>query len=377
MGEHDRAGWQSVEQIPTLVKGGSLALSEMIDASRKFADRWGASARVTEPLPEPQEPIPGGGLPVNLISGTLAMGGAERHTVELARALTALGYAVTVGVRDIWGAHPGHTARLEAAGVPVEHHTALPEAASTIWWGASLEGLRPPGSIYVVHSASELVRRAIRRCADDIGYLVGVSRMATAVGMGCTDRPGVTVWNGVQMPEEHVRAPRGGPGYVVGYLGRYDTEKGVALALAALAHLPEDVRLRCYGRGPHKGALAQAADEHGVGDRVDVCGVAADLAAVADELDCLIVPDLIQGFPMTVCEALLAGLPVVAVGLHDLPHVLADGRGVAVQPTPRSLAHGVQQAMEMPRADTAWARRHLSAETMAAGYTHVIQEVAG
>ena len=97
--------WQVPDQIPTTVKGCSLGLHQMIKASVDFAKRWGATARITEPLPEPQDPVPGDGLAVNLLSATLSMGGAERHTVELACALKRLGYAVTVGVQDMWSPH--------------------------------------------------------------------------------------------------------------------------------------------------------------------------------------------------------------------------------------------------------------------------------
>ena len=368
------ADWQTVEQLPSAIVGGGLTLHQMIQASIDFAKRWGAQVQITEPLPEPCEPIPGDGMAVNLVSGTLAMGGAERHTVELACALHRLGYKVTVLVRDLWSPHQPHMDRLKSAGVPTAGIDCDPPAQVTIWWGASMLGRNPAGSIYVAHSASKLVQRAIERCSEDIGRIVGVSRAATAVALQAgPEVKASTIWNGVEPPTTS-RAPRSGA-YTVGYLGRYDTEKGVALAIAALAHAAEDIRLRCYGRGPHKGALAAAADDHGVGDRVDVCGVAPDFAAVAHEFDALIVPDLVQGFPMTVCEALLHGVPVVAVNMGDLQHVLADGRGVAVEPSSRGLARGITEVREMPAASTAWAEKHLTADAMAASYTHVIGEM--
>ena len=369
------ADWQTAEQLPSLVKGGSLSLIQMIKASFDFARQWGVNVPYTEALPEPMGPIPGDGLTVNLVTATLSMGGAERHTVELALGLDALGYDVAVEVGDLWEPHQPLLAKLNAAGIKAGIRGSRPGAQVTIWWGTAMQNKQPAGSIYVAHSSSKLVQRAVEQSREVIDRIVGVSRSATAAASQAA--PGVkasTIWNGVASPDLPLKE-RKGPGYQVGYLGRYDTEKGVALAIAALVHTPEDVRLRCYGRGPHKGSLATAADDHGVGDRVDLCGTCPDFQAVADEFDCLIVPDLVQGFPMTVAEALLNETPVVAVELGDLQHVLAGGRGIAVEPSPRALAQGIAEARRMPTPDSDWAEEHLTAEAMAASYSNVIHEV--
>lgn len=368
-------GWQEPDQLPSLVpQRGDLEC--MIRASRRFAERWGTDQAVSELLPELKTPIPGDKMRINLVTATLMMGGAERHTCELARALARLGYVCTVVVGDMSDAHQPLFNLIMKAGIRiVTGKSHLPEADATIWWGNSMRWADPPGSIFVAHSASKLVAKSIRDGAADIDRIVGVSRPATAAAHEAHPAvPASTIWNGVDRPCEPLSRPRTGS-YTLGYLGRYDTEKGVALAIAALEHTSSDVRLRCYGRGPHKGALADAADAHGVGDRVDICGVAPGFYAVAHEINCLIVPDLVQGFPLTVCEALLAKVPVVAVGLGDLEHVL-DGCGVAVDPTPEALACGVEQIRKSGPKGIPWAVEQLTADAMAAAYTHVIHEVA-
>jgi glycosyltransferase involved in cell wall biosynthesis len=106
-------------------------------------------------------------------------------------------------------------------------------------------------------------------------------------------------------------------------VGRLDPEKGVDVAIRAVGRLRGEVRLVVAGTGREEGALRALAD-HVVPGRVDFLGFVPrdDLPALYAAADVYVLPSRSEQWGMTLNEAALAGLPLVASdaagGTYDL-----------------------------------------------------------
>ncbi len=150
-------------------------------------------------------------------------------------------------------------------------------------------------------------------------------------------------------PEAFAAVRRTEPSHEVVFIGRVSPEKGIAVAIAALAIVRAsavpDATLTVIGpvSGDHDAELRAVAACHGVADQVRLLGPQppATAAAALAGAGALIAPSVWdEPFPLVTLEAALARVPVVAAdvggiaeGLHDEEHALlfprADAEGAA------------------------------------------------
>jgi glycosyltransferase involved in cell wall biosynthesis len=153
-------------------------------------------------------------------------------------------------------------------------------------------------------------------------------------------------------------------------VSRLTAQKGVDVAIRALASLSEDTVLVVLGEGPERGELERLARELGVEQRVFLLGRVPDVAAWLRRASVLVHAARWEGFGLAVLEAMLAGLPVVASDVSSLPElVVPEETGVLVPvDDAAALAAGVSRALETPalgEAGLARARREFSVARMA------------
>ena len=139
------------------------------------------------------------------------------------------------------------------------------------------------------------------------------------------------VYNGVDVerftaakPDEHTAA--GAP--LIAGVGRLVAQKDFALFLdvaAALARRNAGVRFVIAGTGPEEAALKARATALGIAERVRFAGHVADPREIYAAADVLLLTSRYEGTPLTVLEAMAAGVPVVASKLDGLDEILADG----------------------------------------------------
>jgi len=123
-----------------------------------------------------------------------------------------------------------------------------------------------------------------------------------------------------------------GPGLVVGSLGRLTEQKGYDLLVAALPSLPA-ARVVLVGDGPERQALERLASELGVAERFRITGWKADARAELPSFDVFALPSRWEGMPLSILEAMHAGLPVLATDVGSIAEVVADGdTGFVVAP---------------------------------------------
>lgn len=144
--------------------------------------------------------------------------------------------------------------------------------------------------------------------------------------------------NLVPDPGLPVRAPHDGPIRLLA-VGRLDRVKGHDVLLDALVDVP-DVTLTVLGEGSCRPALEKQVADLGLADRVLLPGWSEDVTAELAAHDVLVLPSRTEGWPLTVVEAMLAGLPVVATPVGSVGEAVADGEtGLLVRPDdPAALA---------------------------------------
>ncbi|MCS7273701.1 MAG: glycosyltransferase [Fimbriimonadales bacterium] len=114
---------------------------------------------------------------------------------------------------------------------------------------------------------------------------------------------------------------------VVVHVGRFAGSKNHSLLLQAFARLrcKQPVYLWLVGGGELLESMQQLARELGVAERVRFWGVRSDVPALLNAADIFTLPSRYEGNPLSVMEAMAAGLPVVATAVGGVPELVEEG----------------------------------------------------
>lgn len=120
-------------------------------------------------------------------------------------------------------------------------------------------------------------------------------------------------------------APRGG-GYIL-YAGRLVEEKGIETLVRASLAVPE-VRLLIAGKGPQEALLRSLIAQHDA-HHIELLGFVppAELAELRIRAEALVAPSVwYENAPLSILEAMGAGLPVLASKIGGIPELVEDER---------------------------------------------------
>jgi glycosyltransferase involved in cell wall biosynthesis len=147
------------------------------------------------------------------------------------------------------------------------------------------------------------------------------------------------IYNGIDLapfaaPRDDRRAVRremgvGDDDFVLLQVARLDYLKDHATAVRTLAQvvaLRPEARLVIVGEGPERSAIEGAVREHGLAAQVRFLGLRKDVARLLSGADLFLLTSISEGIPLTVIEAMAAGLPVVSTRVGGLPEVVVEGR---------------------------------------------------
>ena len=174
-----------------------------------------------------------------------------------------------------------------------------------------------------------LARWLVRHVLDRATRLVVLSETWRDSIASITDNPRVDVIVNpalpYQGPSEHADD---GPCTLL-FLGRIGEHKGIYVLLDAMQQLARDevdVRLVCAGDGDIDKARAKVS-EMGLEGRVDINGWIDEQRRneLLEQADAFVLPSYGEGLPMSIVEAMSAGLPVVATPVGGIPQAIRDG----------------------------------------------------
>lgn len=248
--------------------------------------------------------------------------------------------------------------------------------------------------------------RAMRRWLRPvIGRFVAVSADLEAwlcEGIGIAPRKVVCIPNGIDTgryvgvvgsrelrPLLGAFAPPGA--LVVVNVGRLDPVKDQAGLIAAFKLLCDSspataalLRLVIVGEGACRKDLERQIARFGLHRQVCLLGDRKDVPEILAECDVFALSSVAEGIPLTLLEAMAAGLPIVATRVGGVAEVVVDGvTGTLVEPSdPAALAEALRDYLEdaLRRGQHGDAGRqrveqHFSLAAMLAGYTSLYDEV--
>jgi glycosyltransferase involved in cell wall biosynthesis len=307
---------------------------------------------------------------VDVVLNSLAIGGAERHSVMLANALAAAAFdirLVALSAADSLLSHASPSVAQRAVLLPrrgpFDHHALgsyrrrlsedRPDLIVTVNQyplafvaAACTLGRRPPlmqimHTIELPHEDRWLERQLHRRLLGLPRAIVYVCELQRshwrAQGIGA--RPDHCIHSGVDL--EHFRPPlearraaeRAALGlspeaFVVGLCSVLRPEKRHDLLLRAVAGARRDgwpLHALLIGDGPERGAIEALARDLGVADAITITGYRRDVAAPIAAADCMCLVSDYEAFSLSILESMAMAKAVVATRAGAVAEQIDDG----------------------------------------------------
>jgi glycosyltransferase involved in cell wall biosynthesis len=142
---------------------------------------------------------------------------------------------------------------------------------------------------------------------------------------------------------------------VIGCVGRLVPEKSYPVLLDAFAEVRERhaaARLVIVGEGPERARIERRIRARRLQPSVQLLGNRADVAGLLPGFDAFALASHIEGLPIAVVEAMMAGVPVVATRVAGTPELVRDGEtGLLVPPGDAgALAQAIERCLDEPQA---------------------------
>lgn len=155
----------------------------------------------------------------------------------------------------------------------------------------------------------------------------------------------IVIHNGVEFEPRPTKHSASADEIVLGSVGRMHPTKGFDLLIEALKELPAKYKLKIWGEGSEKDTLKQLAKKLGVEERVTFMGSFKEFSAVSSQIDIYVQSSRMEGFGLTLVEAMGAGLPVVVTPVGSLLEIVQNGKNglVAESLDPKDIASKIKE----------------------------------
>jgi glycosyltransferase involved in cell wall biosynthesis len=165
-------------------------------------------------------------------------------------------------------------------------------------------------------------------------------------------------------------------GFLICHIARFDPIKGQKDLLLAFRHVVKtvpDARLLMVGDGQMRRDLQNLVQELQLREHVFFLGFRQDIQSLLSISDCFVLSSFSEGLPLSVLEAMVAGVPVVATRVGGLDEIIEDGTDGLLVPSrnPDRLAEAIlsirrdpEHAKKMGRNGREKVSGCFSAETM-------------
>jgi glycosyltransferase involved in cell wall biosynthesis len=221
---------------------------------------------------------------------------------------------------------------------------------------------RVPIRIFTVHGwafsahrgmAAALYRWAERLVSRVTTVTVCVAERERVAGLAagsCDERTTVVIHNGVDPTAALPRRRRDGTPPRIVTVGRLKAPKDPLTLVRALASVSGPFEAVVVGDGPDRPAVEAEAERLALGGAVRLAGERADVMQLLADADIFVLSSRSEGLPLSILEAMSAGLPVVASRVGGVPEAVVDGEtGLLVPPgEPSTLARALERLVADP-----------------------------
>jgi glycosyltransferase involved in cell wall biosynthesis len=200
-----------------------------------------------------------------------------------------------------------------------------------------------------------------------------------------TGRNLIRIWNGV--PDSRLRAsPASRDRVTLITVARMVPQKDHALLLRSLVGVRGNWCLQMVGDGPLRGELQLLAEQLQLGERLQFLGERKDVAELLSQADVFVLASKWEGLPVSILEAMRAGLPVVATDVGGVREaVQEDVTGLLSKAhDEQGLRDRIQSLMTLPslmvqmgRAGRRRYEEHFRIETMVDKTVELYQQIDG
>ncbi len=168
------------------------------------------------------------------------------------------------------------------------------------------------------------------------------------------------IYNGIELKQYHPDAedgkirkewgiPQEDP--LIGTIGRMVRQKGFEFLIRAIPEVVQvvpDAKFIFVGDGPLKDQLIVKSEQLNVRDRIVFAGFRSDIKEILSNIDLLVVPSLLEGFPIITLEAMAMAKPIVATSIDGITEQITDGEtGFLVPPKDhRTLAEAILRLIQ-------------------------------
>ncbi|HLJ49456.1 MAG TPA: glycosyltransferase family 4 protein [Bryobacteraceae bacterium] len=168
------------------------------------------------------------------------------------------------------------------------------------------------------------IERLAARCASRI---ITVSRSNEELAIRkqiAPDGKFTTIHNGIA---DTIQRARPGSGTVprIVMVARFSEQKAQNLLVEAVRTIQQPFELLLIGEGPTRAAVERQVAEAGIGDRVQFLGQRLDVPEILASSHIFALFTNWEGFPISILEAMRAGLPVVASNVNGVKEAVKDG----------------------------------------------------
>ena len=147
----------------------------------------------------------------------------------------------------------------------------------------------------------------------------------------------VTIHNGVPDEAPEFPAAHQDPPAII-MVARFAAQKNQAMLLEACRQIDVPFRLQFAGSGPTQPEIEQRVAQFGLQKQVEFLGDRSDIAGVLREASIFALATHWEGFPLSILEAMRAGLPIVASDVGGVREAVIDGENGFLVPREDTVA---------------------------------------
>jgi glycosyltransferase involved in cell wall biosynthesis len=255
--------------------------------------------------------------------------GIRFHPLKLGKLTRSKPKWTIAALRDMPSAGREFKRIIKAMSAHAVIHVDIVQALTSMMWVP-----RNVSNIMYVHTepGPQFFSLAGRLTTSRMRGTIGVSEFIVARlrKLACK-RPVRVVYNGISVPETKIRGQKCSEHVRILIVGRISNQKRHKLLIDALKLLPPENRskmeLVVFGKSDNEPIdyLKDYIDRAGLTSKIHWRGFVSELQLIYEDAHILAAPAVDEGFGLTILEAGLFGLPVVASDSGAFPEIIIDG----------------------------------------------------